>query len=343
MAVHCYHFVRFLFAAFSYVTSGRRCRFLLLDTPEHGNLGDQAIALAEKQLLREWFGEDSFFEITASQIDGFEKVLSKFTPTSQIILIHGGGFLGSLWPAEEYRFRRILAAFPAQKIVVFPQTVTFDESTDEGKLFLQGSIESWCAHPSLTIFCRERKSLQQIRKNFLGVEAFLVPDIVLGLEAPKFKTEREGVLFCMRADHERDLKDSVVRELYAAIEYALPNAPISYTDTVINHRVSPDYCQKMVFSKLEEFSAARLIITDRLHGMIFAAITGTPCIALNNSNGKVGRVYEWLTDLPYVHFFKNSSDAVGAIRNNAFDPGEYPLRLYRDNLDCIRLFLSGCR
>ncbi len=37
-------------------------------------------------------------------------------------------------------------------------------------------------------------------------------------------------------------------------------------------------------SKFAEFLSSGLVITDRLHGMIFAAITGTPCIALDNKS-----------------------------------------------------------
>ena len=39
------------------------------------------------------------------------------------------------------------------------------------------------------------------------------------------------------------------------------------------------------------------MITDRLHGMIFAYITNTPCIAIDNSNGKVKNFYKtWFED-----------------------------------------------
>ncbi|MNE93367.1 putative pyruvyl transferase EpsI [compost metagenome] len=44
------------------------------------------------------------------------------------------------------------------------------------------------------------------------------------------------------------------------------------------------------------------MITDRLHGMIFAAITSTPCIALGNYNYKVVGSYEWIKHLGYIKF-----------------------------------------
>lgn len=34
----------------------------------------------------------------------------------------------------------------------------------------------------------------------------------------------------------------------------------------------------------DQFRSLQLIVTDRLHGMIFAAITSTPCIVFGNFN-----------------------------------------------------------
>ena len=55
-----------------------------------------------------------------------------------------------------------------------------------------------------------------------------------------------------------------------------------------------------VEKKLMEFSRAELVITDRLHAMLFAAITGTPCVAFDNSSKKVSGVYEWIRHLDYI-------------------------------------------
>lgn len=332
----CYRAVRFASTVARFLIIARRRPFLLIDTPEHANIGDQAIALAERQLLDEWFGPKSYFEVTANQIDGFEKFLEKVSPVSQIVLVHGGGFLGTLWPNEEHRFRRIIDAFESHRVVVFPQTVTFDCSTHEGEMLFQGSVASWGAHPDLTICCRERKSESLISESFPGVEALLTPDVVLGLKAPAPEAERRGVLFCMRSDRERVLDDATVGSLRDVVEGSIPGEPITYTDTVINRRVSPGRREREVFAKLIEFSRARLVVTDRLHGMVFAAITGTPCVALDNSNGKVGRVYEWISQLTYVRFCRNVAEATEAIRSGVQKPGLFPLEEYRGKLERIR-------
>ena len=39
------------------------------------------------------------------------------------------------------------------------------------------------------------------------------------------------------------------------------------------------------------------VLTDRLHGMIFGIITGTPCVVIDNKNHKISEVYNsWLKD-----------------------------------------------
>lgn len=341
VAARCYYAARFAPTLIRYLSLGRTRPYLLLDTPEHGNIGDQAIALAEDQLLEKWFGPRSYFEMTASQSEGFEKVLAKFSPEDQVILVHGGGFLGTLWPNEEYRFRRILKAFCNHRVVVMPQTVTFNRSTSEGEAFFQESAELWSAHPDLTICCREQQSERFIIEDLHGVGSVLTPDLVFGLKVPSAFAERHGVLFCMRADRERILDDATIESLQAAVGDALPGEAIAHTDTVINRRVPPARREQEVFAKLAEFSRACIVITDRLHGMVFAAITGTPCIALNNSNGKVGRVYEWIAKLPYITFCQDATEAVEAIRSAALEPGSFPLRDYRGMLDRVRDLVEG--
>ena len=55
------------------------------------------------------------------------------------MLIHGGGFLGSIWIKEEEIFRKILKNFPEFLIIVFPQTIYFSKD-EEGIKILRMSI-----------------------------------------------------------------------------------------------------------------------------------------------------------------------------------------------------------
>ena len=54
--------------------------------------------------------------------------------------------------------------------------------------------------------------------------------------------------------------------------------------------------------KLNEFAGAEIMITDRLHAMVFAAISGTACVVMKNNNHKITGTYDWIRDLPHIQF-----------------------------------------
>lgn len=299
----CYVYMNLL----KYIKKGRKKKALLIDTPIHGNLGDQAIVLAEMQLL-EGYNIDTY-ELTAGNINFQEKKYATLTPINQIILVPGGGFLGALWPNEEERFRRILKAFHKQKIIVFPQTITFDLETKEGMDYLKKSQEIYSSHPDLTIFVREKKSYKFMQQYFPSVQCKLVPDIVTILQPKIHKNNRNGILLCMRSDREKNITSTDMKKLELMLDDIFPNVPIKYTDTVVDYNIFPQERNEEVNRKLNQFAKSQLVVTDRLHGMIFAMITGTPCIALGNSNGKVKAVYEWIKGNDYIYYV----DEVGEI------------------------------
>ena len=63
--------------------------------------------------------------------------------------------------------------------------------------------------------------------------------------------------------------------------------------------------------------------------MIFSAITGTPCIVLNNNNSKVKNCYEKLRNLKYIQFIDDTSSlerdfkSLSETKENIFDSNSY--------------------
>ncbi len=277
--------------------------YALIDTPQHGNLGDHAIVLAQDQLLKDL--NTKYYELPAGQIDGREHWFAQMTPRNKTVLVHGGGFLGCLWTIEEFRFRRILQAFHNHKIIVFPQTVTFDLSNEDGQRFFEESKQIYSSHPDLILFVRDKNSYDFMQKYMPDIKAILVPDIVTMLRIQKLDYERKGILMCMRSDLEKNITNEEYDYIYSCISRKFLNEEILNTDTVIDHGISIIDRQTEVDKKLNQFAQSKLVITDRLHGMVFAAITGTPCIALGNSNGKVKGVYEWIKSNSYIHYLDN--------------------------------------
>lgn len=306
--------------------------YILIDTPTHGNLGDHAIVMAVQQMINEH--NQSYIELTAVEISCHEKWFAWITPSKKTILIPGGGFLGSIWPEEENRVKRILEAFKKNKIIVFPQTITFDMKTEKDKKYFEESRKIYTAHKDLTVFVREKKSLAFMNQYMPKVNTFLVPDVVTYLNVQLSKRERNGILFCMRADREKTIKDEELSTVYELVAKKHPNQRIEHIDTVIYQIVSANEREREVKKKLAQFISSKLVLTDRLHGMIFAVITNTPCIAMSNSNGKVKGVYEWISGNEYVIYVNNMDEFASALNRLDID------REYQYNRDGIKKALE---
>ena len=68
----------------------------------------------------------------------------------------------------------------------------------------------------------------------------------------------------------------------------------------MNKTINSDVRKQFIDKKIREFSEYSLVITDRLHAMVFSALGHTPCIAFDNSSKKVSGVYEWIKDNQFV-------------------------------------------
>ena len=292
-----------------------KVEYLLFMAPFHENLGDHAITLSQEQLLAE--RGIKAFEIHTKALDYGGSFFAKMVPNSTVILLNGGGFLGSLWKHEERRVRKIFTEFSSNKIVVFPQTVTFADSTDEDRAYFEESKKIYSMNKNLTIFVREKNSLAYMKEKMPEVHVEIAPDIVTRLKNPNSKDlKRSGFILCFRKDKEQKVTADMKTEVLELLKAKYGSEEITYTDTVIDHFVNKAARENEVNAKLAQFGSAKLVITDRLHGMIMAAITNTPCIAFGNSNGKVKNVFYWIKDNEFVKYvdsmeqFKEALDSL---------------------------------
>ena len=138
----------------------------------------------------------------------------------------------------------------------------------------------------------------------MGLSVGLAPDMVMSLKEDRTTVKRSGCILLLRSDCEKtrtDETDTYIRDFISA--YFKDNA--TWSDTVVPNEISIKRRNtelEMFFDKLRSFE---LVITDRLHGMILAAITGTPCIVLNSKSPKVLGCYEWIKHLDYIRVCEN--------------------------------------
>ena len=280
-----------------------RKRMFLIGIPVHGNLGDQAILYAEKIFLKDKYSDYKIIEIESSVATKFINKLYKIIKEDDLILIHGGGFLGTIWINEEEMFRKVISKFDKNKIIVFPQTIYFSED-DKGKEIFESSKKIYYSHKNLFFCCREKYSYDFMKNKLPGCNAILVPDIVLYLPFFKSNTElRKDALFCIRRDREK------IRYDFSEIINILNknNLKIDYTDTVIFKRIYNFNRKKELKKKFKQFLNYKIIITDRLHGMVFAYLTKTPCLVFENSSYKVKGLYSWIKNSNYIKLYNSNT------------------------------------
>lgn len=275
----------------------------MLGTPRHGNLGDQAILLGEEKFICDNLKGFKLIEVESSITKKFNKILKNLIKNS-LIFIHGGGFLGSLWLNEEEMFRTTLKTFPNNTIIVFPQTIFFSKD-EEGQRILKESKEIYQAHKSLYICCREEYSYNFMAEEFKACNILLVPDMVLYLDKIEERQKRENVLFCIRKDKEKVNYD------FDKLEGNLNNKnklQIDYTDTIIKDNIyTLRKRKKELDKKLHQFQKYKMVVTDRLHGMVFAYLSNTTCLVFQNKSYKVKGVYKWIKNTNYVMLAENNN------------------------------------
>lgn len=280
-------------------------RAILFQTPEHNNIGDIALLLSERILFRNM----KVIEVTYLEYLRFKSVIQLFVRKKDVILIQAGGNMGSVWEYYEDNRRDIIKTFGKNKIISLPQSVYF-ENTPFGKESLRASVDTYGAHKNLVLIARERYSYDIMKKVFSKNRVYLIPDLALYLKYEQNNKVRKGILLCIREDAERAISDEDRQKIVSALK----GKEYRYTDMYCNIKLNDSNIKNIVYTKMLEFANAELVITDRLHGMVFATITETPCVALSNSYHKLRGVYEWIKDLPYVKHIDNVNEMEDAIK-----------------------------
>lgn len=231
----------------------------------------------------------------------------EFINKEDILLLHGGGNIGDTYLVPEEGRRKVIELFPDNKIIIFPQTAFF-ENNESGKAQLEISKKIYNNHPQLVIMAREEKSYNFMKEHFYNAKVFLTPDIVMSMKESR-NLNRENVTFLFRMDKEKTLTNNEIIKIKEVItkkygKYIISDMHLG--EDVIN--VAGNIRKNALQNKFKEFQSSKLVVTDRLHGMIFAAITETPCVALGSFTHKIFESYKWLENLEYIKICDNIDD-----------------------------------
>lgn len=281
-------------------------RIILFQTPNHTNIGDHAIAEAEVDFINKHFADYTLIEVNQAFHYPILRAIKGNISDNDIIMLHGGGNLGDLYIDEENIRRSTVSSFPNNKIIVFPQTIYYSSGIEVNEE-LNKTISVFSAHNNLTLIARETVSFDLMKSYFSKNKVLFMPDIVLSMNKTDPKYNRDGILMVLREDEERILDEVKHKEL-DVIARKFSNQ-IVYSDMHYHKQVrTVRERDKLLKFKFDQFKNAKVVITDRLHGMVFAAITKTPCIAFSNYNQKVSGTYKWIEHLKYIKYVDKNDD-----------------------------------
>lgn len=290
----------------------------LFGTPLHTNLGDHLITIAEYSLL-EKAGDKKVIEIPTEVFQSCKSDVLKIVPKDAVIYVNGGGWMGNLWPFDELFMQELVETFSNHKIIIFPQTIYYDEKAGRMYELIQGGGERYSKCEKLTLCVRDYKSYILACEYYPDTDIKLMPDIALSYSVQFTDAyEKDIVGVCLRNDRELAVdvdKIDFVKAIFETHGYCFKEVT-----TMSERRVSGEKREEAVKQKLKEFYKCGFIITDRLHGMIFAFLTGTPCIVFDNKTQKVSGVYkEWLSNYGNIFpiFGKVNKDELEAFIENS--------------------------
>lgn len=292
--------------------------FFIIASPRYGNLGDLALLEGERNFIKNFFGDYNLQEITFQQINSLNK---KINPKNfnNIYAVQAGGNMGTLYPGVHKVQEKFLENMQKSNLIIFPQTFYYDFSNYNCEAFLTKSKELYNSKKIQT-FVRDASSFSFFKENIGKDNVYLVPDIALmlnGKDYSKNVEDREGVFLCLRNDIERTISNQQFDSILSTLEFYF-DSKITQGDTHIYDDNISENTFDYVKPLLNSIGSKRMMVTDRLHGMIFAAITSTPCVVITSKSPKVRGVYEWIKYLPYIKLvddIKQLDEAIKEVLN----------------------------
>ena len=267
---------------------------VVLLAPDYGNVGDLAIGYAQEAFLREL----RRFHVQSVPLGETYRVLRRLRRDlgpNDVVLLVGGGSMGDLYPRAQLGREFVARYLHGQRMVSFPQSIIYRDGPGREASVRREARALTKSARWLTLFARESASLAAMRESFPGRVGYC-PDIVLML-ASRYQSlpelPRREALIVLRQDGERALSEMQ----HAAIRRAARTyGPLIDRDhSMPDESLDPKDPYAPALGALEQYRRSAVVVTDRLHGMIFAVVTGTPCVVFPNANHKIAATYhDWI-------------------------------------------------
>lgn len=266
------------------------------------NLGDMALTYSQKRFIEEVLPDYEVLLFPSTHTYSRMKALKRVMGPGDIITTIGGGNMDDVYPSLENARRHVVRSFPNHPVISFPQTIAFS-NTPSGRRALQRSARTYRRHKRLTVFGREPLTLKLMQRGLKGTKIEYCPDIVLSLNPELPHQERSGIMLTVRNDDEVLLTAEERVAIRKVIESKTTDILVKDTVDVALEDCQPNTFEDTLWDFWKLLSTRKVVVTDRLHCMIFCVITKTPVVVLPNANHKIKGTYEaWLREHSYVRY-----------------------------------------
>lgn len=273
-------------------------RIYFLDAPDYGNLGDQAIAYAINEFARKYFPDYQMIEYSPSDYAKYRKHIKKTIKPDDLIFLTGGGNMGNRYRLLEGIRRVVICDFLNNCVVIFPQSISYSDDVF-GHWSKRHSRKIYSRNKRLIICARERFSYEVMKALYLQSNVLLCPDIVLSLSLVNSE-QRKGIGVCLRNDIERAMTDQERADIISSLK----GEPTEITTLSEINLINKSNRLGILSEKWKEIGSKELVVTDRLHAMIFSYLLRVPCCVYRNDNRKIEGVYDWIKKCPYVNLIE---------------------------------------
>lgn len=290
--------------------------FHYVDIPVHGNIGDLLIM----------HGTLAFFRkqgLTPKLIAPYFAYDARWIAPEDVIVFHGGGNFGDLYPYFQELRERIVQSHPENRIIILPQSLHF--STPEK---MAQSAEIFRTHADVHLCVRDQVSFEMAQE--FSDHVYLLPDMAHQLHPMRAHVLQPGAgsLRISRVDDESSDHSRMLSTVSSTVTdwpqfVGEREAQINLFRRAIggffrrglgrqaNRILVPlwmAYSGRLTADAARLFAQHELIVTDRLHGHILACLLNRKNIVLDNSYGKNSRYVEaWTGDSELVMLQKPQS------------------------------------
>ncbi|MEN3971606.1 polysaccharide pyruvyl transferase family protein [Sphingomicrobium sp. XHP0235] len=257
------------------------------------NLGNVAVILAQydfpRVALPDYRAVPMMIGDTLKDLDSIAAQMRK----GDVATLIGGGNMGTRYPNIELLRRAVIDTLHRWPLICFPQSIDLGEDADSESL--ARFLEPYWKHPRLVLSLRERLSFEKVARLWPHHQRLIhVPDIVLGWPCGEAGGRRSNAVVSWRGDSERTTPDALRQSIQDVLRSKFGAVTERDTETHRQHD-GLNEAENALRELLDLYRGARIVATDRLHGLILAYRCGTPVLALDNVNRKISAsVDDWL-------------------------------------------------